>query len=154
MSSGERRANRASGRARSDRDGASRLAQVVIELHRERRDAAEARRQPDESVWLTAPAQSGERRVAAAGDVDRLQAALLKSHLLQLGFGGPGLVVVDLTAAQTIDGGVIPSLLSAGRRLQWRDVQLSIVARSGSAAAELLETAGLPAWIELRTSAP
>jgi anti-anti-sigma regulatory factor len=137
----------------ADRHGASRLAQAVIELHRERREAAERRREPDEPVWVVAAAGERERRVLAAGDVDRLQAALLKSHLLQLGFGGAGTVVVDLTAAETVDGGVIASLLSAGRRLQWRDVQLRVVALAGSPAAELLASAGLPAWIEIRTFA-
>jgi len=108
------------------------------------------RRDTESTVWTVTAPRERERRVAAVGDVDRLQAALLKSQLLQLGLAGARVIVVDLTAARAVDGGVIAALLSAGRRLQWRDVELRIMALAGSPAARLLQTAGLPTWIDLR----
>lgn len=149
MSAGDRRSRGPAPRGRANRHGASRLAQVVMELHRER-PAPVNRRETESTVWTVTAPRERERRVAAVGDVDRLQAALLKSQLLQLGLAGARVIVVDLTAARDVDGGVIAALLSAGRRLQWRDVELRIMALAGSPAARLLQTAGLPTWIDLR----
>lgn len=81
--------------------------------------------------------------IASEGEIDASSVGAFRDALSKAAGAGAGRLVIDLSDVSFIDSTGLGALLDAHNRLRRDNRQLVVVAPSGSAAAVLVELAGL-----------
>lgn len=81
--------------------------------------------------------------IASEGEIDVSSVGAFRNALSEAAGAGADRLVIDLSEVSFIDSSGLGALLDAHNRLRRDDRQLVVVAPSGTAAAVLLELAGL-----------